>query len=216
MTTCIECGAEAEGGDTCPRCGAALPADRGAKSLALASRVLGAGFALAAMVDLVVDFTRNGAFGWSRIGVASSAVAWILIGFPMLVYRRPGLFLPVMAAAALVYLWLLDELTGASGWFISIALPIGIAAMASGALSTLLCLKAKRRGPNIAAFILLGSTLACLSVEGILSLHARDSLSFSWSAIVAGSALPVAFLLLGIQQRLRQSDQSSFANSSSK
>jgi hypothetical protein len=206
MIICSECGAEADGGTTCPRCGAALPADRRDKPLALASAILGAGCGLAASVDLIVDYATNGALGWSLIGAASSAIAWILIGFPMLVYRRPRLFLPVMGAASILYLWSLDELTGASGWFLSLALPIGLAAMASGALSTLLCLRAKRRGPNIAAFVLFGSALACLFVDGILSLYSRGDLSFSWSAVVAASALPVGFLLLGIQQRLRQPD----------
>ena len=42
MTICVNCGAEAEGGSTCPRCGAQLPADRSAKGLALASGIVGA------------------------------------------------------------------------------------------------------------------------------------------------------------------------------
>jgi hypothetical protein len=206
MIICTECGAEAEGGATCPRCGAALPADRWAKPLALASGIIGAGCGVAASAGLVVDYAMNGALGWSLIGAASAATAWILIGFPMLAYRKPGLFLPVMGAASLAYLWSLDELTGASGWFLSLALPIGLSVMASGALSTMLCLKARRRGPNVAAFVLFGSALSCFLVEGVLSLHSRGALTFSWSAVVAASALPVGFLLLGIQQRLRQPD----------
>ena len=206
MTICGVCGAEAEGGATCPRCGAALPADRSAKSLALASGILGAVCGLSAAVDLIVDYALHSRLGWSRIGLASSILGWVLVGFPMLVYRKPGLFLPVMGAAALAYLWGLDALTGSSGWFFALALPIGLSTMAAGAIATLLCLKAKRRGPNIAAFALLGSALACLSIEAILTLRLQGALSFSWSAIVAASALPVACLLLGIQHRLRQPD----------
>jgi hypothetical protein len=205
MILCTKCGAESEGGATCPRCGAALPADRSAKPLALASGIIGAGCGLSALIDLIVDYAQGGAFGWSLIGLASSALAWILVGFPMLSYRKPGLYLPIMGGAVLAYLWILDALTGASGWFLSLALPIALAAMASGALSALLCVKAKQRGPNIGAFVLIGCTVACLAIDGILSLHYRGVLSLTWSAIVAVSALPVAFLLFGIQGRLRQS-----------
>jgi hypothetical protein len=208
MIVCMKCGAEAEGGSTCPRCGADLPADRSAKALNLASGIIGAACGFIASIGLIADYSRNGAFGWSLIGLASSVAAWVLIGFPMLTYRKPGLFLPVMGAAALAYLWVLDWLTGASGWFFFIALPIAVAAMVSGALSALLCVKAKRRGPNIAAFILFGCTLACVAVDAVLSLHFRSALSLTWSAIVVVAALPVAFLLLGIQGRLRQAGSS--------
>ena len=219
MTICVNCGAEAEGGSTCPRCGAQLPADRSAKGLALASGIVGAACGLAAGIDLVVDYSLNGEFGWSLVGLASSALGWLLVGFPMLNYRKPALFLPVMGASALAYLWVLDRLTGASGWFLSLALPIGLAAMVSGALTALACIRARRRGPNIAAIILFGCTFACLAVEGILSLRLRGALSWTWSAIVAAAALPVAFLLLGLQHRLRQPDSKVYpplTNSSSK
>jgi hypothetical protein len=217
MIICADCGAEAEGGSTCPRCGAALPADRSAKALAFASAIIGAACGLAASVDLIADYARNGAFGWSLIGLASSALGWILIGFPMLVYRRPAIFLPAMGAAVIAYLWILDALTGGSGWFLPLALPIALASMVSGGLAALLCVKARRRGPNIGAFILFGSTLACVAIDAILSLHFRGEPILTWSGIVAVSALPVAFLLLGIQQRLRQPEaQPSLANSSIK
>ncbi len=208
MIVCQVCGAEAEGGATCPRCGAALPADRWAKSLRRASFIIGACCAAVAAVAIVIAVALSEPPGWSLIGVASSILGWLLIGFPMVTYRRPAIFLPVMGLASLAYLWVLDRLIGASGWFLDLALPIGLSAMACATLPTLLCLKAKRRGPNIAAFILFGATLACLAIEGILSLHFRGSLSFSWSAIVAASALPVALLLLGIQSRIRPSQRS--------
>jgi hypothetical protein len=205
MTICTKCGAESGGGATCPCCGATLPADRSAKALTLASGIIAAACGLGASIDLIVDYARSGALGSSLIGLASFALAWILVGFPMISYRKPELYLPVMGAAILAYLWILDLFTGASGWFLSLALPMTLATMASGAFSALLCVKAKQRGPNIAAFILFGCTFACLAVDGILSVHFRGFLFLTWSVIVAASALPVAFLLLGVQGRLRPS-----------
>jgi hypothetical protein len=213
MSICEKCGAVAEGGSTCPRCGAALPANRSAKALARASSVIAAICLVSAAVDLGIDLSLHGRLGWSLIGLASSALGWMLIGFPMLVYRRPALFLAAMGAAILAYLWVLDGLTGATGWFLSLGLPIALAVMASGALAAFLSVKARRRGPNVGAFILISGTIACLALEGILSLHFRGRLVLTWSAIVAVSALPVAILLLGIQQRLRQPDPLSFADS---
>jgi hypothetical protein len=202
MTTCMSCGAVAEGGSTCPRCGADLPEDRSSKSLALASGIIGAVCGLGTSAQLIVDYAQHGAFGWSLVSLASCAVAWLLIGFPMLTYRRPALFLPVMGASSIVYLWVLEKLTGGL-WFMSLALPISLAAMAAASVTTLLCLRAKRRGPNLGSFILIGGTLVCIAIENILSIHFRGVWSFTWSGIVAASALPTALLLLGIQRRLR-------------
>jgi hypothetical protein len=205
MTVCQKCGAEAVGGSpNCPRCGASLPAHRAAKGLAIASGILGAACALSAAISMLVDYCVQGAFGSSIIGLASSAAGWMLIGFPMLSYRRPALFLPVMAATAIAYLWLLERLTGGSGWFLSLALPIALSGMAAGGATAWACLRAARRGPNIAAIILLGCTAACLAIEGILSLHASGSFRIGWSAIVAVSAIPTAILLFSLTGRIRR------------
>jgi hypothetical protein len=205
MTVCQKCGAEAVGGSpNCPRCGSPLPKDRAAKGLAVASGILGAACALSAAISMLVDYCVRGSFGSSLIGLASSAAGWLLIGFPMLTYRRPALFLPVMAAAAIAYLWVLDRLTGGSGWFLSPALPIALAGMAAGGITAWACLRAARRGPNIAAIILLGCTAACVAIEGILSLGASGSIKLGWSAIVAVSAVPTAILLFSLTGRIRR------------
>jgi hypothetical protein len=202
MIICPTCGAQAEGDATCPRCGAKLPLDRSAKGLAMASHIIAAACGLSAGVQLIIDYAQNGRFGWSLIGLASCAVAWILIGFPMLVYRSPIVFLPIMALSVLAYLWILEMLTGGN-WFWPIGLPIALTAIASSILPVILSTKAKQRGPNIAAFILVGVTIACLAVENILSLYRQGNCSITWSGIVAVAALPTAILLLGIQNRLR-------------
>jgi hypothetical protein len=205
MTVCAKCGAEAVGGSPiCPRCGSPLPEDRAAKGLAIASLVIGAASCLSAAISMLVDYSLRGAFGPSLIGLASSAAGWMLIGFPMLTYRKPGLFLPVMAAVAIAYLWLLERLTGGSGWFLSLALPIALAGMAAGGLTAWACVRARRHGPNIAAIILLGCAVACAAIEAILTLRATGSIRFGWSAIVAAAAIPTAALLFGLNARLRR------------
>jgi hypothetical protein len=206
MTVCARCGAEAVGGSpNCPRCGSPLPAGRAARGLAVASLVIGLACALGAVVNMIVDYALHGYLGAiSLINLASSAAAWLLIGFPMLTYRRPALFLPVMGAVAIAYLWSLERLTGGSGWFLSLALPIALAGMAAGGLTTLACVRAARHGPNIAAIILLGCAVACVAIEIILSLRATGSVRFGWSAIVAAAAVPTAALLFGLNARLRR------------
>lgn len=201
MTACANCGTEIEGGDACPRCGTPIPAERKARALAFTSGLIATVLGLGASVEMIVDYAAHGSFGWSLIGLASSVEAWILVGYPMIAFRRPALFLAAMGASALAYLKLLEALTGGS-WFLPLALPMALAAFASAALTVFLCRKARQRGPNVAAFILLGCAIACFAVENALSLHFAGAWSFTWSAIVAASALPTALLLLGIQGRV--------------
>jgi hypothetical protein len=179
-----------------------LPADRSAKALATASEIVAAACVAAIAVQLIIDWIPDRTLDWSLIGLASTIEAWLLIGFPMLFYRSPALFLPEMGLSTVLYLWILERLTGGS-WFFSMALPLSVAAMGSAALTVLLCLRATRRGPNVAAFILIGGSIASLAVECILDLSQRGSLDLSWSLIAAVSALSVAAILLGIQHRLR-------------
>jgi Predicted membrane protein len=202
MIICPKCGAEAEGERTCPRCGAQLPSDRAARGLALASSIIGSVCATAAGVLFVIDYMQNGRVEWSPIAIVSSTTLWLLVGFPMLSYRRPALFLVVMGVVSIAYLWILERLTG-GGWFWPLALPLALSAMVSAALPVVLSLRAKRRGPNIAAYILFGCTIACLAAEIILSLHFQGFATVTWSGIVAAANLPTAMLLLGIQHRLR-------------
>lgn len=203
MTICTTCGAQTAGGSTCPRCGAALPADRVERNLAIASRVIGTVCWIGSAAALILDFTQDKRISWSLLVAASAILGWLLIGFPMLIYRRPGLFLPVMAVAIPAYLRGIELLTGGD-WFLPLALPIYVASVVAAGMAASLSIKAKRRGPNIGAFVLFGGSFACLAIENILSLHYRGAWSFTWSAIAAAAALSVAFLLLGIQSRLRQ------------
>jgi hypothetical protein len=203
MTVCVNCGSEIEAGDDCPRCGAPVSEERKGKALAFASAIVGAVFGIAAAVCMIVDLAGDGKLGWSVVGLASSVEAWLLVGLPLLAYRRPALLLLAMGVSSLAYLKTLESLVGGS-WFLPVALPIAVAALASGSLSVFLCLRASKRGPNVAAFILFGGALACLAVENVLSLNSAGTWSFTWSGIVLVSALPTAVLLLGIQKRIRQ------------
>jgi len=173
--------------------------------LAIASLVIGIACALGAVVNMIIDYALHGFLGaMSLINLASSAAGWMLIGYPMLSYRRPALFLPVMAAVAVAYLWALERLTGGGGWFLSLALPISVSGIAIGALTAWACWRAKRHGPNIAALILLGGTAACMAIESILSLGSSGALRLGWSAIVAVAAVPTAVLLFSLNARLRR------------
>jgi hypothetical protein len=172
------------------------------KGLAFASKTIGAGCAFFALLAFIIDYAYDSRLDWALIALASSILAWLLVGFPMLVFHRPAVFLPVMGAAALAYLRIIERLLGGD-WFLSLALPLSLTAILTAALPVFLSIKAKRKGPNIGAFILFGGAIACLGIENILSFHYKGSWSFTWSAIAAFAALSLAFLLLGVQNRLR-------------
>jgi hypothetical protein len=177
--------------------------DRWGGNLAAASFVIAALCVSGSLALLVIDYIGDGVFGFSILAVVSAVALWLVVGFPMLEHKKPIVFLPVMAVTSIAYLWAIERLTGGSGWFLSLALPIALAAIALFGLTVFICHRSTRQGPNIAAIVILGCTAVCVVVDNVISLNDVGTLRLGWSAIVAAAAVPTAILFFGLEMRLR-------------
>ncbi|MDP3177149.1 MAG: hypothetical protein Q8M76_04545, partial [Spirochaetaceae bacterium] len=189
------------GEGVCPRCGA--KAKRSGSGLV--SGILGAACGLGAAIQAVVDLSANGSLTWSRISIASCAIAWALVGLPLAGRGKPRLVSATLASSVIAYLWFLERITAPGTWFLPIGLPIAASSMTAIGAVVYVSLRARRKGPNIAAFILVGAAAVCVSVDLILSLERGTGPLLGWSIIALASALPIAALLLDIQKRIRGS-----------
>jgi hypothetical protein len=199
---CESCGIELIRGEgDCPRCGAKTKRSGGG----LVSGILGTVCGLGAAIQSGIDLSANGSLTWSRISIASCAVAWALAGIPLIGWKKPRLTAAAMAASVLAYLWFLERSTAPGAWFLRIAFPIAASTMASVGAIVYASLRARRKGPNIAAYILVGCAAICVSIDVILSLARGSGPLLSWSIIALVSALPIAMLLMDIQRRIRGS-----------
>lgn len=176
----------------------ALPADyRRRFALYLLSLV----FFTPLLVVLVIDVVYSGRVDWSLYVAASLFTVWAYSVIPLLLLGRVLAIVVSYVAVSAGFLWLLDYLHGPPYWFYSVGLPIlAILALVSCAV-VLASVKVKRKGANIAAFVLAGIAAFCVGIDVVIAVNIANTgaPAVGWSAIVAVSLLPPAGFLLYAQ-----------------
>lgn len=158
-------------------------------------------FSTPLLVVMVIDFVQSGALDWSLYVAAALLTGWAYSVIPLLVRRRVVAIVLSYVAVSAGFLWVLDYLLGPPWWFYSVGLPI-LAVLAVVCCAVVVSsLKVKRKGANIAAFVLVGIAVFCIGVDVVIAAHMRGAaaLTIGWSAIVAVALLPSAGFLLYLQ-----------------
>lgn len=226
MPFCMKCGVELDDvADCCPLCGTPLrsksrrktgsrsdfpdrppPPDRTVRTRVLRLLVweiigvtLATALVIVLLTNLIVDLTVT----WAWYPMAALLLAWMLATFPLLLVKRP-LFIPVLSAAAvLLFLAFLDFIRDFSiDWFHVIALPIAVLLVIVITLVILVSLKVKKKGFNIAAFILFGCGLVAAGLDAIINLFLFSVITLSWSVFVVIPVFFTGVFLLYIHYRL--------------
>lgn len=83
-------------------------------------------FLIPLLVTFFVDWQANGRMDWFWYVAGALVVAYVTLALPVW-FRRPNpvIFVPCDFAAAALYLWLVNMLTGGN-WFFSFALPVTV------------------------------------------------------------------------------------------
>jgi hypothetical protein len=151
------------------------------------------------LTNVIVDFKVT----WAWYPMASLVLVWLLATFPLLLNKRP-LLIPVLSAAAILsFLASLDLIdNGAIDWFHKIALPIFILLLIVATAVILVGTRVKKKGFNIAAFILFGIGLVAAGLDAIINYFLYARVALSWSLFVIIPILFTAIFLLYIHYRL--------------
>lgn len=148
------------------------------------------------LIALVTDWLLSGQPTWSLyVGVIMAAL-WVYSVAPLLWYRHIGVILVVCLAMTGVLMWVVDGLDDRTSWFLEIGLPIFAVLVGVTGVVTAAILLSRRRGANVAGYILLGVTVACGSIDVLIKRYVGvDGLPLTWSLIVAAATLPVIVFL---------------------
>jgi hypothetical protein len=214
----VELGAEAR---ACPLCGTriekkdeALP-DReekkpeaepqasphkrqGARAVEILSVLAG----IAAVLELGIDLYSSGGLSWSPIAIVSMAMVWLAAAMPLILKGKPWLVFAVLAPGELALLFLIDVFDRAPWWYFRVGMPVYLVSLGLALAVVVLTAISKRRGLNVAGFVLAGAALECLAIEIILELAAGRLLRLVWSPIVALACIPAAGLLIYLHYRV--------------
>jgi hypothetical protein len=150
-----------------------------------------------------INLVVSGRLSWSLYPLFSLAFLWVLATVQLLFHARPAIIAAVSAVALPLFLVSVDFAGGRPlSWSLTMALPITLVLEAAAGITYWASLTVKRKGANLAAFILIAIVAVCVAVEATLDLALEERISFGWSFIVAFALLPVAAFLLYIHYRI--------------
>lgn len=141
MSICKNCGVDlGEGNEKCPLCEPPLrqpgrvasPADLFRVSRIQNKRQSYEITMLLLVSGVIITFAIDAVFGkgvsWSLATTTCIGYLIALVSGFYLLRQRPYLMIAVTALATLLFLWLIDLLTGYNGWFRTYALPLAVSA----------------------------------------------------------------------------------------
>ena len=224
MSYCVNCGVElGEGVKSCPLCGTpvwhpAAPAKEDCKpyyptrkeqipevskkgSALVISSMLTSVAICCGLLNLVLKPDEP----WSLYAVGAAVMLWIFF-VPPLLWRKIPFLLRVfinMCAMAL-YVWVIALASGGTSWYVSLALPILLAA---GAIGILICF-VMRKHSMLSSLItaLVGLGLFCEIVEFFVDRYLHGRWEPAWSLIVGAVAvgLAVPFVVIRMVPSFRE------------
>ncbi len=232
MNKCENCGVLVEEGlDECPLCGEPVTEQRRQEREAASERenvlrpgaevpqeneatVRSAKIWLFEMVSLVAftagiiifaaDLGPDFELTWSLYPLLAIGFVYVftaaLIGF----IRVPGILLVLETAVVAGFLLLLDLVIAASGWFMSLALPITILVAVLIGASSLTISKLRLNTLQGVAVIFLASGIGSVGLEFAINRARNSEPIVSWSLIAFACTLSLFVLVLFINKRLQE------------
>jgi len=158
--------------------------------------------ALATAALFLVDLLPDATLGWSSYAVASVVLGWIVSITPLALYGRPKPALAVIGAAILAFMMVIDGFDGATGWSLSLGLPIALAGFMSIAATAAVMASRPVKGINLLGIGALGLAGFLVALEAIIRLALGTSAKPYWSLVAALALVPVAVFLFYLHGRV--------------
>lgn len=212
MAYCVHCGVKlGEGERACPLCGTeardpAAPVDEAAprrfpvrateQTLKVSRRYAISLLSLLLLVPagacLLIDLIGGG-ISWSLYPAGVLVLTWIAVSMPLLI-RRHRLYSTILITGVTLagYLYLVEQVTGTQGWFLSVVLPALALGIAMVCLTVWVVRGRRLRILRLTGLLLLESGLLCMAIELLLMLNGKTG-ALTWSPFVL---VPCAFLAL--------------------
>ena len=126
-------------------------------------------------------------------------LVWLCVMLPFWLLRRP-LFLTVAYSVVLgLFLWLMEWVTSSGPWFLTLALPLVLAATLFGLGVWVAFRVVKGRFAAISLLVLL-LTLLLAAIDVVIRHHFSGTFGIGWSPLAAAVGLPLSLLFLAIHR----------------
>ena len=151
------------------------------------------------LINAVVD--KN--ISWSLYPVASLMALWLFTTFPLFFPTKVVILVVGELLTLISYLAALDGIDGKIQWFHRLALPIVFLISLIAFAVTFSSIKVKRKGANIAAFILFGISAICIGIDLIITFIISGKITLTWSLIAAPPIIIVGAFLIYVHYRFK-------------
>jgi hypothetical protein len=118
--------------------------------------------------------------------------------------RKPYLAITIVMISTLLFLWLLDLLTGGPDWYRPLACPLTVAAALLTTAVLFLNSLSRYRGLNLLATILTALAVFMLITEYLTDRIMTAAYNPQWSVVTAASLFIIALFFIFIHYRLKR------------
>lgn len=216
MAICKSCGVDlGDGNDTCPLCEATennlrvvSPADvlniskleNGRQLFELTLLLLSCGIIITIAIDAVFGKGLN----WSLF--TSTCIGYVMAVITVLYFwhSQPYPLIMSLMVSTLLLLYLIEKMTGNSGWFISVAGPLAFSLFVLAGLVVFLNSLSLYKGLNLIALILIALAVLMLLTEFLTDRAGTGIFKPQWSVVTAASLAIIALILIFVHYRLKR------------
>ncbi|MHA1954739.1 MAG: DUF6320 domain-containing protein [Candidatus Heimdallarchaeaceae archaeon] len=170
--------------------------------------IVGATLLIPFLIVVFTDLIVNETVSWARFPMIALLLAWLLATFPLLFARRPLVIISGEVLSVLIFLVLVDYLHDwVIDWFYKLALPNLAVLILIASAVTILSTQAKRKGVNIAAYILFGIGALNLGLDLIIMSSLAGTITMKWSLFVLVPCFIIGGFLLYLHFRFKDLNQ---------
>ncbi len=217
MSICKNCGVDlGEGNERCPLCDpsdnkakrVSSPADLFRLSRIENTRHLFEIIMLLLVSGVIITIAIDAVFGkgmnWSLVTTTCLGYLIFMLSGIYLSRGRPYHIITVATITTLVFLWLIDILTGNKGWFMVLAAPLAVSAGLLTAAVIYLNTFSRYKGLNILATILVAISIFTIITEYLTDRYLASVFKPQWSVVTAASLIIIAGIFIFIHYRLKR------------
>ncbi|HSO77234.1 MAG TPA: DUF6320 domain-containing protein [Bacteroidales bacterium] len=216
MAICKSCGVDlGEGNEKCPLCEATennrrvvSPADvlniskleNGKQLFELTILLLFSGI----IITVAIDAAFGKGMNWSLFTTTCIGYVMTVITALYFWHSRPYPLILSGMISTLLLLFLIDNMTGNSGWFITVAGPVAFSLFVLAGLVVFLNSLSLYKGLNLIALILMALGGLMLVIEFLVDRAVSGNFSPQWSVVTAASLSIIALILIFVHYRLKR------------
>jgi hypothetical protein len=217
MSICKNCGVDlGEGNEKCPLCDPSgnqtervtSPADlfrvskmENARNLFEITMLL---LVSGVIITIAIDAVFGKGMSWSLMTTTCLGYLIVMISGIYHLRQRTYLMIAVITIATLVLLWLVDILTGNSGWFRALAAPMTASAGLLTAGVMYFNSLSRYRGLNLLATILVAVSIFVVIIEYLTDRFRTSEFKPQWSVVTGASLIIIAMIFIFIHYRLKR------------